>query len=111
MKATLFFADEKVKNAFNKLKTSSKSCDRELLTLLENAFDALSENAFCGVQVPKGLIPKTYRKRNGALKNLWKYNLNRSLRLLYTVASDGDTIVVIIEWLDHTSYDRRFGYS
>ncbi len=29
---------------------------------------------------------------------------------MYTVASDGDTIAIIIEWLDHTGYDRRFGY-
>lgn len=111
MKATLFFADEKVKSAFSELKASSKSGDQELLALLDNAFDALSENAFCGVQVQKDRIPKTYKKRNTALKNLWKFNLNRSWRLLYTVASDGDTIVVIIEWLDHTAYERRFGYS
>ncbi len=111
MKAKLFFADEKVKSSFNSLKTSSKSADRELLNLLEHAFDALSENAFCGVQVPKAQIPKSYKNRNKTLKNLWKYNLNRSWRLLYTVASDGDTIVVIIEWLDHTAYERRLGYS
>ncbi|MFY1642790.1 hypothetical protein ACK11Z_03520 [Methanoculleus bourgensis] len=44
------------------------------------------------------------------IKNLWKYNLSRSWRLMYTVTSDGGTIAVVIEWLDHTGYDRRFGY-
>jgi hypothetical protein len=29
---------------------------------------------------------------------------------MYTIASDGDTVAVIIEWLDHTDYNRRFGY-
>lgn len=29
---------------------------------------------------------------------------------MYIVTSDGDTIAVVIEWLDHTGYDRRFGY-
>lgn len=29
---------------------------------------------------------------------------------MYTVTSDGGTIAVVIEWLDHTNYDRRFGY-
>ncbi|SAI87638.1 hypothetical protein MBBA_0762 [Methanoculleus bourgensis] len=29
---------------------------------------------------------------------------------MYTVTSDGGTIAVVIEWLDHTGYDRRFGY-
>jgi len=29
---------------------------------------------------------------------------------MYTVVRDGDINAVIIEWLDHTNYDRRFGY-
>jgi hypothetical protein len=29
---------------------------------------------------------------------------------MYTVTSDGDIIAVVIEWLDHTGYDRRLGY-
>ncbi|MBR1369578.1 hypothetical protein RJ53_08790 [Methanocalculus chunghsingensis] len=43
MKATLFYADEKVSNAYNTLKMSSKTSEQELLVLLEHAFNALSE--------------------------------------------------------------------
>ena len=110
MKAAIFFADTKVKETFETLSASTRQDDRELAALLNRAFEAISANAFCGVQVPKRQIPEIYRQRYPPIKNLWKYNLSRSWRLMYTVASDGDTIAVIIEWLDHTGYDRRFGY-
>ena len=109
MKAAIYFADAKVKEAFEALKASPRTEDQELVTLLDRAIAAISANAFCGTQVPKRQIPKAYLQRNPPIKNLWKYNLSRSWRLMYTVASDGDTIAVIIEWLDHTGYDRRFG--
>jgi hypothetical protein len=50
MKAKLFFADEKGESSFNSLKTSSKFADRELRTLLEHAFDALSELRMLSVE-------------------------------------------------------------
>ncbi|CVK31832.1 MULTISPECIES: hypothetical protein [Methanoculleus] len=110
MKATIFFADTQVKEAFEALRASTRSEDRELVALLERAFVAISANAFCGTQVPKRQIPKNYLQRHPPIKNLWKYNLSRSWRLMYTVTSDGGTIAVVIEWLDHTNYDRQFGY-
>ena len=110
MKAKVFFADEKIRDIFVALKGSRRSEDQDLSVLLDRAFDALSEDAFCGVQIPKKQIPKTYRRHHSSLQNLWKYNLNDSWRLIYTVTSDGETIVVIVEWLDHTAYERRFGY-
>jgi mRNA-degrading endonuclease RelE of RelBE toxin-antitoxin system len=110
MKAKVFFADEKIRDTFADLKGSRRSEDQNLSILLDRAFDALSRDAFCGVQIPKKQIPEIYRRHNPSLRNLWKYNLTDSWRLIYTVASDGETIVVIIEWLDHTTYERRFGY-
>lgn len=103
-------ADTKVKEAFETLSASTRTEDRELVALLNGAFEAISANAFCGTQVPKRQIPDVYRQRHPPEQNLWKYNLSRSWRLMYTVTSDGDTIAVVIEWLDHTGYDRRFGY-
>jgi Txe/YoeB family toxin of Txe-Axe toxin-antitoxin module len=110
MKCQIYFADEQVREAFQALQASQDPGERRLAELLVRALGRIAADAFCGIQVPKKLIPKDYHKKHGPLKNLWKYNLSRSWRLMYTVASDGDTIAVIIEWLDHTDYDRRFGY-
>jgi len=98
-----------VREAFLALQASQDPRDHRLAVLVR-ALDRIAADAFCGVQVPKKLIPKDYHKKHGPLKNLWKYNLTRSWRLMYTVARDGDISAVIIEWLDHTDYDRRFGY-
>jgi hypothetical protein len=110
MKCRIYFADEQVREAFKALNASQDPRDQRLARLLDRALDRIAADAFSGVQVPKKQIPKDYHRRYGPLDNLWKYNLTRSWRLLYTVASDGDTIAVVIEWLDHTGYDRRFGY-
>jgi len=53
MKAKIFFADERVRDSFAALKASRRNEEQGLAALLDRAFDALSENAFCGVQIPK----------------------------------------------------------
>jgi Txe/YoeB family toxin of Txe-Axe toxin-antitoxin module len=95
---------------------------------LEDSFDSLSENdpvkksiiraikglrvnAFAGIQIPRRLFPKEYVRKYG-IKNLWKYNLYRGWRLLYTVtgANEVELISAILEWFDHKEYQRRFKY-
>ena len=110
MKCRIYFADEQVREAFLALQASQDPGERRLAELLVRALGRIAADAFCGLQVPKKLIPKDYHKKYGPLKNLWKYNLTRSWRLMYTVARDDGVNAVIIEWLDHTGYDRRFGY-
>lgn len=63
MKATIFFADAKVKEAFETLRVSPRTEDQELVALLDRALAAISANAFCGTQVPKRQIPKVYLQR------------------------------------------------
>ena len=109
MKASVYFIDDDAKQAFLAL-TSGRAEDQEIHGLLGEAFDRLAADAFCGIQVPKRLIPKTYLTKYG-IDNLWKYNLKRNWRLMYTVAGDGTNVIaLIIEWLPHKEYERRFGY-
>ena len=69
------------------------------------------EDSFCGIQLPKHLIPNEYKKRFGNLTNLWKYNLLDAWRLIYTIKNDRASVLsVILEWLDHQEYERRFNY-
>lgn len=57
MKCRVVFADQKVKEAFERLK-ESKTEDQRLFAWLDRAFDDISRNAFCGIQIPKKLILK-----------------------------------------------------
>ena len=68
--------------------------------------DNVEEDAFCGIQIPKRLIPKEY-----AVKNLWKYDLPKGWRLLYSIVNEEIVVIsIIIEWFDHKSYEKRFKY-
>jgi len=104
----IVFIDEKTRKAFEELK-KSKTEDKELYEWLTRAFKDIQENAFCGIQVPKKLVPREYTKKG--IKNLWKYNLPNAWRLLYSIEADKIKIVsIILEWMDHKNYERRLKY-
>jgi hypothetical protein len=103
------FADEKVKDAYRSLERGD-AAGRELFKRLAKAFNDLGENAFCGIQIQKRLIPEQCLKKYN-VDNLWKYNLPRGWRLLYSVRRDEIIVIsIILEWLPHKEYERRFGY-
>jgi len=103
------FADERVKRAYYSLEKGD-AAGRELFKRLTGAFSDLEENAFCGVQIQKRLIPKSYLKKYN-VDNLWKYDLPKSWRLLYSIRRDEIIVIsIILEWLPHKEYERRFGY-
>lgn len=105
----IIFVNEKVKKSFEKLRESNKGKDKGLYVWLTHAFSAIEDNAFCGIQVPKRLIPKKYLQYD--IKNLWKYNLPKSSRLLYSIkGSDVIVLAIIVDWLSHKEYERLFKY-
>ncbi len=109
MKARVVFADAKLKKAFEALK-DSRTEDKKLYRWLERAFRDLEKDAFCGIQIQKRLIPKEYTKRY-EIDNLWKYNLPNAWRVIYSLAADEVIVIsIIIEWMDHKSYEKRFKY-
>jgi hypothetical protein len=98
------FADERIRDTFEKL------ADPNLKKSLKRAFTDIMINPFCGIQIPKKQIPKEYlRKFN--IHNAWKYNLPNAWRMIYSIKG-GDAIIltIILEWLDHKQYERRFNY-
>jgi Txe/YoeB family toxin of Txe-Axe toxin-antitoxin module len=100
------FYSTKLQEDFNLL-WKGKFEDRELHALIKKAIDGLKKNPSCGKKIQRNLWPKEYRD----IPNLWKYNLSSSWRLLYTIRENKISIVsIILEWLDHKSYERRFGY-
>ncbi len=103
------FIDENIKKAFYKLKEGDNS-ERELFKFINQAIDNIEKNAFCGIQVPKKQIPKEYVKRYG-VANLWKYDLPNAWRLIYSIkAGKAFVVSIILEWLTHKEYERRFNY-
>ncbi|MCW1299429.1 MAG: hypothetical protein QXD02_03855 [Candidatus Parvarchaeum sp.] len=98
--------DKKLEN----LLTRAKTDEPKVYKFLNRAFDDLKKDPECGIQIPKKLIPKYYIQRYG-IDNLWKYNLPNAWRLMYSIkGSDVSVIAVVLEWLPHKEYERRFGY-
>lgn len=103
------FVDKDIQEALYKLKTGDDS-ERELFKFVNQALDNIEENAFCGIQIPKKLISKIYFT-NYNVKNLWKYDLPKGWRLLYSILNDEIIVVsLILEWMNHKSYEKRFKY-
>jgi len=99
-------ADEDLRRSFEKLEADNRILHKSLL----RAIEALRQDPFCGVQIRKRLIPKAYVAKHGA-DNLRKYDLSNGWRLVYFIkGNQAETAAVILEWLPHKKYERRFGY-
>jgi Txe/YoeB family toxin of Txe-Axe toxin-antitoxin module len=109
-KSIIRYADPKLKKDLQKLK-KTKFKDLELYNFINRAFDDLEKNAFCGIQIPKKQIPNEYIKKY-KITNCWKYNLPGAWRLIYSVvsANEIEVISIILEWISHKDYERKFGY-
>ena len=110
VKSEIIFGDEKVKESLDKLK-NSKTEERRIDEGITKAFEELEKDAFSGIQIPKKLIPKYYEKRFGKIDNLWKYNLPNAWRLIHTIKREQVIVLsIILEWMSHKDYERRFKY-
>lgn len=105
----IIFADKKIQEAFYQLNNGDSS-EKELFKIINQAMNNLEQNAFYGIQIPKNLIPRDYVKKFG-VNNLWKYDLPRGWRLIYSIAGDKVQVLsLILEWFDHKNYEKKFGY-
>lgn len=102
--ARVYLVDEGLKKKLVRLNGT------ELHRWLNQAFDRLKENPSCGTRIRRELIPREYVKRY-RVNNLWKYDLPEGWRVIYTITRMGPlAAAVILEWLPHKKYERRFGY-
>ncbi|MFA6328055.1 MAG: hypothetical protein WCY41_01270 [Candidatus Micrarchaeia archaeon] len=68
-KVMVVFADKKVNAAYLKLKKSKYGEDKELLARIDDAVGNLKENPFCGIEIPKDIIPmKNFQRSFSAVE-------------------------------------------
>jgi hypothetical protein len=70
LRSQIRFTDKHIQQAFRDLNQGDAS-ERELFKIINQALDNIERNAFCGIQIPKRLIPKQYLSKY-RLNNLWK---------------------------------------
>ena len=109
MKSEIKFAEPRIEKALQGIK-NSKTEGKKLYKWIYRALNDLKEDAFYGTQLPKRLIPKVYVDKYG-IDNLWKYDLPKGWRLIYSVANGQICVLtIILEWMNHKNYERRFNY-
>lgn len=103
------FITKKLKDDLELLK-EGKSEDKQIYFNVLKALEAIKQKPDCGIKVPRYLWPKLYIKLY-EITNLWKYNLPKGWRFMYTIENDDDKILcIILEWLSHPDYEKRFKY-
>ncbi|MBI2664797.1 hypothetical protein HYX10_05665 [Candidatus Woesearchaeota archaeon] len=87
-----------------------KKNERSLLNAVKQKIEFLKNDPQYGIHIPRNLIPKEYITIY-YVNNLWKANLAGGWRMIYTVRGGAaDIEVLIMDILDHPSYDKKFGY-
>jgi len=83
---------------------------RQLLKAIEREEENLKRDMHHGTQIEKSKIPKEYVTQYG-VTNLWKIDLPGYWRIIYTiVGNEFEIISVLLEFMDHKAYDKKFGY-
>lgn len=104
------FITTQLKASFELLESGTFE-DKRLFKYINRAREDLLQNPLkAGTRVKEELIPKDYIKKYG-IRALWKYDLPDAWRLLYTIVGNEVKIVsIILEWMTHKQYERRFNY-
>ena len=92
------------------IKEQDSKFHRQLLKAIEREEGNLRIDMHHGTQIEKSKIPKEYILQYG-VTNLWKIDLPGFWRIIYTiVGNEFEIISVLLEFMDHKEYDKRFGY-
>jgi hypothetical protein len=102
---------EEVYNYLNKEAVHSK-IERGILMAVNKKSQLIKENPHYGNPISKKLIPKEYKEKYG-ISNLFRVELPNRWRMLYSL-TDSETkveiIAFVLDLVDHSRYDKKFGY-
>ncbi|MBI2659748.1 type II toxin-antitoxin system RelE/ParE family toxin [Candidatus Woesearchaeota archaeon] len=102
--------EEQLKKLREAVKEKDGKFHRQLLKAIEREEGNLRVDMHRGTQIEKSKIPKEYVAQYG-VTNLWKIDLPGYWRILYTiVGNEFEIISVLLEFMDHKEYDKKFGY-
>ena len=88
----------------------TSSDHQTLLNSVKQKIEILKANPQFGTHVQKDRIPKEYI-REYDVENIWKVDLARAWRMIYTIrGSEVDIIALILDVMDHRDYEKKFGY-
>jgi addiction module RelE/StbE family toxin len=88
----------------------TSSDHQTLLNSIKQKIEFLKDNPEYGIHIPKNRIPKEYATKYDA-SNLWKVNLPKAWRMIYTIrGSEVEIIALILDIINHRDYEKKFRY-
>ncbi|MEK6821179.1 MAG: hypothetical protein AABY11_02145 [archaeon] len=109
MSSRVVFVDFSLKVTLEKLESGTFE-DRRLAKWIRKAIQELHRAPDFGIRIPRKYWPAFY-VQSYEIDNLWKVDLPRGWRLVYTLrTTELEILSVLLEWFDHSSYEHRFGY-
>ncbi len=102
---------EEVYKHLNKDAPTSKT-DRMILNAINKKVELIKVNLHYGDPIAKNLIPREYVEKY-EITNLFRVELPNYWRMLYTLTDNETNIEIIafvLDILEHSDYDKKFGY-
>jgi hypothetical protein len=95
-----------------KIKVPDSKQEEVLLNAFLQKVELIKRNFQYGQPIAKNLIPSDYKTKYG-ITNLFRVELPLFWRMLYTLMdgdSDDETLVIVVDLIDHRKYNKKFGY-
>ncbi len=109
LNSRVIFHSKELYETYKKLEDGTFE-EKKLYKWINRAIEDLKEDAFSGLAISKDKIPKKYQKEFEA-RSVWKYDLPRAYRLIYTIENNEiEIFAIILEWFDHKTYEKIFKY-
>ena len=114
MKKIRVILSSDAKEIYNDLirKAVSSKVEQTILLAITKKIELIKSDPHYGDPISKTLIPKQYVKKY-EISNLFRVELPNYWRMLYSLI-DGETkieiIAFVINVIDHSTYDKKFGY-
>jgi len=104
------YLKDDAKESYFQLKTKSDKESKMLLSSIERTMNLLNLNPQLGDPIPKKQFPKQLIQKHN-INNLYRIELSRFWRLLYTIKNDEIYIyLIVLKIIDHKEYNKLFGY-
>ena len=95
-----------------KIKAPDSKQEEVILNAFLQKVELIKRNFQYGQPIAKNLIPSEYKIKYG-ITNLFMVELPLFWRMLYTLMdgnSVNETIVIVVDLIDHRKYNKKFGY-
>jgi len=88
----------------------TKSDNQIILNSIKQKIEYLKRKPQFGVHISRNKIPKEYVLRYD-VNNLWKIDLSKYWRMIYTIKGDEVRIIsLILDIFNHNKYNKKFKY-